>query len=61
MKRTILILSLYIAGNALLLLGTDFKFSIAIIQLVIFSTWGGPTDYSSSLNLQKKNNIGGDC
>jgi len=40
MKRTILILSLYIVGNALLLLGTDFKFSIAIIQLVIFSTWG---------------------
>ena len=40
MKRTILILSLYIAGNALLLLGTDFRFSIAIIQLVIFSTWG---------------------
>ena len=40
MKRTILILSLYVVGNALLLLGTDFKFSIAIIQLVIFSTWG---------------------
>ena len=40
MKRTILILSLYIVGNALLLLGTDFKFSIAIIQHVIFSTWG---------------------
>ena len=40
MKRTILILLLYVVGNAVLLLGTDFKFSIAIIQLVIFSTWG---------------------
>ena len=40
MRKTILILSLYIIGNGLLLLGTDFKFTIPIITLQIMSFWG---------------------
>ena len=40
MRKTILILLLYIIGNGLLLLGTDFKFTIPIITLQIMSFWG---------------------
>lgn len=40
MRRTILILLLYIIGNGLLLLGTDFKPTIPIIVLLIMSSWG---------------------
>lgn len=40
MRRTILILLLYIIGNGLLLLGIDFKLSIPIIMLLVLSTWG---------------------
>lgn len=40
MRRTILILLLYIIGNGLLLLGTDFKPTIPIIILQIISFWG---------------------
>ena len=40
MKRTILILLLFIIGNGLLLLGIDFKPSIPIIVLQIVSFWG---------------------
>ncbi len=40
MKRAFLILSIYIVGNALLLLGTEFKPTIPIIILQIISTWG---------------------
>nr|WP_313978937.1 hypothetical protein [uncultured Prevotella sp.] len=40
MKRAILILSIYIIGNVLLLLGIDFKPSIPIIILQIMSFWG---------------------
>lgn len=40
MRKTILILLLYIIGNGLLLLGTDFKFTIPIITLQILSFWG---------------------
>lgn len=37
MKRAILILSIYIVGNVLLLLGIDFKPSIHIIALQILA------------------------
>ena len=37
MRKTILILLLYIIGNGLLLLGTDFKPTIPIIILQIIS------------------------
>ena len=40
MRRTILILLLFIIGNGLLLLGTDFKPSIPIIIVQIMSLWG---------------------
>lgn len=40
MRKTILILLLYIIGNGLLLLGTDFKPTIPIIILQIISFWG---------------------
>ncbi len=40
MGRTILILLLYIIGNGLLLLGTDFKPTIPTIVLLIMSSWG---------------------
>ena len=40
MRRTILILLLFIIGNGLLLLGTDFKPTIPIIVLLIMSSWG---------------------
>ena len=40
MRRTILILLLFIIGNGLLLLGTDFKPTIPIIVLQIVSLWG---------------------
>ena len=40
MKRVILILSIYIIGNVLLLLGTDFKPTIPLITLQIMSIWG---------------------
>ena len=40
MRRTILILLLFIIGNGLLLLGTDFKPTIPIIILQIMSLWG---------------------
>lgn len=40
MRRTILILLLFIIGNGLLLLGIDFKPTIPIIILQIMSFWG---------------------
>ena len=40
MRKTILLLLLFIIGNGLLLLGTDFKPSIPIIILQIISFWG---------------------
>ena len=40
MRRTILILLLFIIGNGLLLLGIDFKPSIPIIIVQIMSLWG---------------------
>ena len=40
MRRTILILLLFIIGNSLLLLGTDFKPTIPLITLQIMSLWG---------------------
>ena len=40
MRRTILILLLFIIGNGLLLLGTGFKPTIPIITLQIMSLWG---------------------
>ena len=40
MRRTILILLLFIIGNGLLLLGTDFKPTIPIIIVQIMSLWG---------------------
>ncbi len=40
MRRTILILLLFIIGNGLLLLGTDFKPTIPIIIVQIMSIWG---------------------
>lgn len=40
MKRAILILSIYIIGNVLLLLGIDFKPTIPIIIVQIISFWG---------------------
>ena len=40
MRRTILILLLFIIGNGLLLLGTDFKPTIPTITLLIMSFWG---------------------
>ena len=40
MRKTILILLLYIISNGLLLLGTDFKPTIPIIILQIMSFWG---------------------
>lgn len=40
MRRTILILLLFIIGNGLLLLGIDFKPSIPIIIVQIMSIWG---------------------
>ncbi len=40
MRRTILILLLFIIGNGLLLLGTDFKPTIPLITLQIMSIWG---------------------
>ena len=40
MKRAIMILSIYIVGNVLLLVGTDFKPTIPLITLQIMSIWG---------------------
>ena len=40
MRRTILILLLFIIGNGLLLLGADFKPTIPIIIVQIMSLWG---------------------
>ena len=40
MRRTILILLLFIIGNGLLLLGADFKPTIPLITLQIMSIWG---------------------
>ena len=40
MRRTILILLLFIIGNGLLLLGIDFKPTIPIIIVHIMSLWG---------------------
>ena len=40
MRRTILILLLFIIGNGLLLLGIDFKPTIPIIIVQIMSIWG---------------------
>lgn len=40
MRRTILILLLFIIGNGLLLLGTDFKPTIPMIIVQIMSIWG---------------------
>ena len=40
MRRTILILLLFIIGNGLLLLGADFKPAIPIIIVQIMSIWG---------------------
>ena len=40
MRRTVLILLLFIIGNGLLLLGIDFKPSIPIIIVQIMSLWG---------------------
>ena len=40
MRKTILILLLFIIGNGLLLLGTDFKPTIPIIIVQIISFWG---------------------
>lgn len=40
MRRTILILLLFIIGNGLLLLGSDFKPTIPLITLQIMSIWG---------------------
>ena len=40
MRRTILILLLFIIGNGLLLVGTDFKPTIPIIIVQIMSIWG---------------------
>lgn len=53
MKRAILILSIYIIGNVLLLLGIDFKPSIPIIILQIISFWGTYKLIKDS-NLSKK-------
>jgi len=53
MKRAILILSIYIIGNVLLLLGIDFKPSIPIIILQIMSFWGTYKLIKDS-NLSKK-------
>lgn len=40
MRRTILILLLFIIGNGLLLLGIDFKPTTPIIIVQIMSIWG---------------------
>lgn len=40
MRRTFLILLLFIIGNGLLLLGIDFKPTIPIIIVQIMSLWG---------------------
>ena len=53
MRRTILLLLLYIIGNGLLLLGTDFKLTIPIIILQIMSFWGTYKLIKAS-NLSKK-------
>ena len=53
MRKTILILLLYIIGNGLLLVGTDFKPTIPIIILQIISFWGTYKLIKDS-NLSKK-------
>ena len=53
MKRAIMILSIYIVGNVLLLVGTDFKPTIPIIILQIISFWGTYKLIKDS-NLSKK-------
>ena len=53
MGRTILILLLFIIGNGLLLLGTDFKPTIPLITLQIMSFWGTYKLIKDS-NLSKK-------
>ena len=53
MKRAIMILSIYIVGNVLLLVGTDFKPTIPIIILQIISFWGTYKLIKGS-NLSKK-------
>ena len=53
MRKTILILLLYIISNGLLLLGTDFKPTIPIIILQIMSFWGTDKLIKDS-NLSKK-------
>ena len=53
MRKTILILLLYIIGNGLLLVGTDFKPTIPIIILQIMSFWGTCKLIKDS-NLSKK-------
>lgn len=53
MKRAIMILSIYIVGNVLLLVGTDFKPTIPIIILQIMSFWGTYKLIKDS-NLSKK-------
>ena len=51
MKRVFLILSIYIVGNALLLLGTEFKPTIPIIILQIISSRSLNTLYYTDLQL----------
>ena len=53
MRRTILILLLFIIGNGLLLLGSDFKHTIPLITLQIMSFWGSYKLIKDS-NLSKK-------
>lgn len=53
MRRTILILLLFIIGNGLLLLGIDFKPTISIIIVQIMSLWGTYKLIKDS-NLSKK-------
>ena len=54
MRQTILILLLYIIGNGLLLLGTDFKFTIPIITLQIMSFWGTYKRIKDANHFKKK-------
>lgn len=53
MRKTILLLLLYIIGNGLLLLGIDFKPTIPIIILQIISFWG-TYKLIKDFNLSKK-------
>jgi hypothetical protein len=53
MRRTVLILLLFIIGNGLLLLGIDFKPAIPIIIVQIMSLWGTYKLIKDS-NLSKK-------